>query len=102
MAFTVYTDGSAIIQGQPAETRSGYGIYYGRGNSNNLSAKLKGTDQSSARAELQAIVVALQRALRGRYSITLRSDAGSVIDVVNGRSTASANIDLVHQKKKNH
>ena len=97
---TVYTDGSAINHGQSAKTRAGYGIYYGQGNSNNVSAPLKGPDQSSSRAEVQAIVVALQRALSGGYTIVIRSDAGTVIDVLNGLSTPSANTDLVNQAKQ--
>ena len=99
---TVYTDGSAINHGQPAKTRAGYGICYGLGNSNNLSAPLQGPDQSSARAEVQAIVVALQIALSGRYSIAIRSDAGTVIGVLNGRSTPSANILFGQPGNKNH
>ena len=55
----IYADGSALGNGQDG-ARAGYGIYFGHEDARNVSARLPGNKQTNQRAELTAILRALQ------------------------------------------
>lgn len=92
----VYTDGSA----QPEGKGSGYGVYHGPGNPNNISGRVSGSD--SNRAELQGVSAALlqgsrQSAGSGKgQNVTVHTDSQYAINALKGSGKpASPNADLV-------
>lgn len=76
----IYTDGSSLRNGA-AGARAGVGVYFGPGDSKNLSEALSGTRQTNQRAELTAILRALEIAPRHR-DITIYTDSRYSIDCV--------------------
>lgn len=76
----IYTDGSALGNGQAGAT-AGVGVYFGPLDSRNLSESLPGTAQTNNRAELSAILRALELAPRDR-SIVIYSDSNYAISCV--------------------
>ncbi|KAJ2338838.1 hypothetical protein GGF43_006792, partial [Coemansia sp. RSA 2618] len=56
--FVVYTDGSCLRNGRHS-ARAGVGVFFGMSDHRNVSEPLPGAQQSSQRAEVAAIVVAL-------------------------------------------
>lgn len=60
----VYTDGSARGNGRTNAT-GGIGVYYGEGDSRNVSEPLTGERQTNQRAELTAAIRALEQAKEG-------------------------------------
>jgi ribonuclease HI len=58
-AEIVYTDGSCLHNGT-IMARAGYGVYFSENNPRNLSARLPGQKQSNQRAELYAVLRALE------------------------------------------
>ncbi|KAK5172623.1 uncharacterized protein LTR77_002743 [Saxophila tyrrhenica] len=64
-AIRIYTDGSALSNGQSGAI-GGVGVYFGPLDKRNLSEPLTGTKQSNQRAELTAILRALEVAPRDR------------------------------------
>ncbi|KAJ2449436.1 hypothetical protein EV183_004893 [Coemansia sp. RSA 2336] len=60
--FVVYTDGSCLFNGQRENglARGGIGVYFGAYDLRNVSLPLEGSVQTSARAELAAVVHALE------------------------------------------
>jgi ribonuclease HI len=61
-ALVLYTDGACSGNGT-ANARAGYGVFFGSKDPRNVAAPLEGELQTNNRAELQAILVAVQRAL---------------------------------------
>lgn len=55
----IYTDGSSLSNGK-AGSRAGLGVYFGEGDPRNLSERLVGEPQTNQRAELTAMLRALQ------------------------------------------
>ncbi len=55
----VYTDGSSINNGK-AGARAGVGVYFGEKDERNISTRLEGDIQTNNRAELTAILLALE------------------------------------------
>ncbi|KAK7419139.1 hypothetical protein QQX98_003478 [Neonectria punicea] len=55
----IYTDGSSLANGKK-ESRAGLGVFFGAGDPRNLSEKLEGEPQTNQRAELMAILRALE------------------------------------------
>ncbi|KPM40389.1 hypothetical protein AK830_g6180 [Neonectria ditissima] len=55
----IYTDGSSLANGKK-ESRAGLGVFFGNGDPRNLSEKLPGEPQTNQRAELMAILRALE------------------------------------------
>ena len=55
----IYTDGSSLANGK-AGSRAGLGVYFGDGDPRNLSERLPGEPQTNQRAELMAMVRALE------------------------------------------
>lgn len=78
--LTIYTDGSSLRNGT-AGARAGVGVYFGPGDSKNVSEALTGTRQTNQRAELTAILRALEIAPRHR-DVTIYTDSRYAIDCV--------------------
>ncbi|KAK5126159.1 hypothetical protein LTR08_005022 [Meristemomyces frigidus] len=74
----IYTDGSTLANGQ-AHAIAGVGVYFGPRHKDNLSEHLPGTKQTNQRAELTAILRALEVAPRDR-KIILASDSNYAIN----------------------
>jgi len=55
----IYTDGSSLANGKVG-SRAGVGVFFGDGDPRNVSERLDGEPQTNQRAELQAIVRALE------------------------------------------
>ncbi|OAA79543.1 Ribonuclease H-like protein [Akanthomyces lecanii RCEF 1005] len=55
----VYTDGSSLANGK-AGARAGVGVFFGVGDARNISERLEGDPQTNQRAELMAMLRALQ------------------------------------------
>jgi ribonuclease HI len=55
----VYTDGSSLSNGK-AGSRAGVGVYFGAADARNISERLEGEPQTNQRAELMAMLRALQ------------------------------------------
>jgi ribonuclease HI len=55
----IYTDGSSLANGQ-AGSRAGLGVYFGRDDERNHSERLPGEPQTNQRAELMAMLRALE------------------------------------------
>ncbi|GKZ32972.1 hypothetical protein AbraIFM66950_002676 [Aspergillus brasiliensis] len=76
----IYTDGSSLKNGQ-ALAAAGVGVYFGPGDSRNVSEPLKGSRQTNQRAELTAILRALDIAPRHR-DVTIFTDSQYAINCV--------------------
>lgn len=76
-AAAVYTDGACI--GTEPRRVAGYGVYWGKDDPRNISASLLGMPQTNQRAELAAIVHALEQIVTDRVtaspSIVIYSDS---------------------------
>ncbi|CAG8160583.1 unnamed protein product [Penicillium salamii] len=76
----IYTDGSSLRNGTPLAS-AGVGVYFGPGDSRNVSEPLKGSRQTNQRAELTAILRAIDIAPRHRH-VTIVTDSRYAIDCV--------------------
>ncbi|CRG83189.1 ribonuclease HI [Talaromyces islandicus] len=77
----IYTDGSSLGNGYKG-AQAGVGVYFGPGDtSRNVSEPLKGSRQTNQRAELTAILRALEIAPRHR-PVTIVTDSRYAIDCV--------------------
>lgn len=76
----IYTDGSALGGGRVG-ARAGVGVYFGPNDDRNLSAPLAGPRQTNQRAELTAILRAIDIAPRHRH-ITIFTDSQYAIKCV--------------------
>jgi ribonuclease HI len=76
----IYTDGSSLRNGTKIAS-AGVGVYFGPEDSRNVSEPLKGTRQTNQRAELTAILRALDIAPRHR-DVTIFTDSRYAIDCV--------------------
>ncbi|KAJ5927417.1 hypothetical protein N7516_009190, partial [Penicillium verrucosum] len=77
----IYTDGSSLRNGTPLAS-AGVGVYFGPGDSSrNVSESLKGSRQTNQRAELTAILRAIDIAPRHR-DVTIVTDSRYSIDCV--------------------
>ncbi|KKK12449.1 RNase H domain protein [Aspergillus ochraceoroseus] len=76
----IYTDGSSLKNGK-AHASAGVGVYFGPGDSRNVSEPLKGSRQTNQRAELTAILRALDIAPRHR-DVTIFTDSQYAINCV--------------------
>lgn len=56
----IYTDGSSLANGKVG-SRAGVGVYFGPGDPRNVSERLQGEPQTNQRAELMAILRALEK-----------------------------------------
>ena len=78
--ITIYTDGSSLQNGA-AGARAGVGVYFGPGDGKNVSESLPGNRQTNQRAELTAILRALELAPGNRH-VTICTDSRYAIDCV--------------------
>ncbi|KAE8365481.1 ribonuclease H-like domain-containing protein [Aspergillus caelatus] len=76
----IYTDGSSLNNGR-ALASAGVGVYFGPGDNRNVSEPLKGSRQTNQRAELTAILRALDIAPRHR-DVTIFTDSQYAIKCV--------------------
>lgn len=76
----IYTDGSSLGNGQVG-SMAGVGVYFGSGDRRNISEPLQGSKQTNQRAELTAIIRALEVAPKDR-KIVIVSDSKYSIDCV--------------------
>jgi ribonuclease HI len=76
----IYTDGSSLSNGR-ANAWGGVGVYFGPADKRNISEPLSGTKQTNQRAELMAMVRALEVAPKDRR-IVIVSDSKYSIDCV--------------------
>ncbi|KAK4632375.1 Ribonuclease H [Fulvia fulva] len=76
----IYTDGSSLGNGK-LSAWGGVGVYFGPGDRRNISEPLSGTKQTNNRAELTAIIRALEVAPKDRR-IVIVSDSKYAIDCV--------------------
>ncbi|GIZ46562.1 hypothetical protein CKM354_000968500 [Cercospora kikuchii] len=76
----IYTDGSSLSNGK-ATAWGGVGVYFGPQDRRNISEPLSGTKQTNQRAELTAIIRALEVAPKDR-KIVIVSDSKYSIDCV--------------------
>ncbi|EME85787.1 uncharacterized protein MYCFIDRAFT_118885, partial [Pseudocercospora fijiensis CIRAD86] len=79
-AIRIYTDGSSLANGSK-NAWGGVGVYFGPADQRNISEPLQGTKQTNQRAELTAIVRALEVAPKDRR-IVIVSDSKYAIDCV--------------------
>ena len=83
----IYTDGSCFRCGRNA--KAGIGVYFGRSENRNISARLPGPNQTSNRAELFAVLKALEALhldmilSQGTKLVYILTDSKSVVDVLN-------------------
>ncbi|KKZ64589.1 ribonuclease HI [[Emmonsia] crescens] len=76
----IYTDGSSLRNGTMG-AKAGVGVYFGPGDERNVSEPLKGSRQTNQRAELTAIIRALDIAPRHR-DVTIFTDSKYAINCV--------------------
>ncbi|MCJ1430622.1 hypothetical protein MMC29_008540 [Sticta canariensis] len=76
----IHTDGSSLGNGT-ADAFAGVGVYFGPGDERNISETLPGPRQTNQRAELTAILRALQIVPRNR-DVSIVSDSRYAIDCV--------------------
>lgn len=79
-AIRIYTDGSSLANGS-SNAWGGVGVFFGPADKRNISEPLQGTKQTNQRAELTAIVRALEVAPKDR-KIVIVSDSKYAIDCV--------------------
>jgi ribonuclease HI len=83
----IYTDGSCFRCGR--NPKAGIGVYFGRSENRNISARLPGPNQTSNRAELFAVLKALEVLhldmilSQGMKLVYILTDSKSVVDVLN-------------------
>ncbi|QUC17039.1 uncharacterized protein UV8b_01280 [Ustilaginoidea virens] len=76
----IYTDGSSLANGK-AGSRAGVGVFFGDGDARNVSERLVGDPQTNQRAELMAMLRALQIAPTGQ-TVQIISDSQYSINCV--------------------
>ncbi|KAJ2234189.1 hypothetical protein GGF40_001321 [Coemansia sp. RSA 1286] len=106
---TIYVDGSCINNGLP-NASAGVGVYFGQNDPRNLSGKVQGDIQSSARAEIDAVRRALAIAVANtKYypvvgSLTIKTDSQYAIDALTIPQHASdkdiLNLDIINDFKR--
>ena len=75
----VWTDGAGRRNQDRRLRRSGVGVYYGEDHAKNVAVALSGRDQTNQRAELMAIILAVERETRPLW---VRSDIAYCVDGV--------------------
>ena len=70
----IYTDGSCLFNGTK-RARAGFGVYFGPGDSRNISSRLENQDQTNNRAELMAIIKALEIIQDHQGRVEIHSDS---------------------------
>ncbi|KAJ1883327.1 N-acetyltransferase eso1 [Coemansia sp. RSA 486] len=106
---TIYVDGSCIHDGLP-NASAGVGVYFGPNDPRNLSGKVHGNIQSSARAEIDAVRRALAIAIaNANYypvvgTLTIETDSQYAIDALTIPQHASdkdiPHLDIINDFKR--
>ena len=78
--LVIYTDGSSLANGQKG-SRAGLGVYFGDGDARNVAERLRGEPQTNQRAELMAILRALEVAPR-KQAVKIVTDSQYSINCV--------------------
>lgn len=100
--FYIYTDGAVTNNGY-ANCSGGIGVYFGPGNENNLSEKFKQLPCTNQRAEVYAIIRALEIAIHDELHLDLHikiiiySDSMYAMNVITKVWKAKDNLDLISQ-----
>lgn len=76
----IYTDGSSLNNGQ-ADAQAGLGVFFGEGDSRNLCERLPGEPQTNQRAELMAVLRALDQ-VASEQSVEIFTDSRYAIRCV--------------------
>lgn len=74
----IFTDGSSLSNGRAGAT-AGVGVFFGEGDQRNVSERLEGEIQTNQRAELTAVIRALERTKRNP-NIRIFTDSKYTID----------------------
>lgn len=94
----IWTDGSARGNGQEG-AMAGIGVWFGRGDPRNLSERLQGPRQTNQRAELTAIIRALET-VEDRLNIVINSDSQYAINCLTSWHQAWARNGWRNTKKQ--
>lgn len=70
----IYTDGSCLHNGT-SRARAGYGVYFGPGDERNVAAKLIEGEKTNNRAEMAAIITALELSASHPGIVEIHSDS---------------------------
>ena len=93
----MYTDGSCTQNGTK-DARGGYGVFFGDDDPRNICGRLKGDKITNNRAEMMAIVAALENCDK-KKSLEIRSDShytiNAVVNYAFSDPTKTENIDLI-------
>ncbi|KAF8266269.1 ribonuclease H-like domain-containing protein [Lactarius quietus] len=82
LEHVVYTDGACSRNGQ-AGSVAGIGVWWGPGDPRNLSERCPGSPQTNNRAELIAIIRALETAPTSSRSLVIKSDSKYSMQCIN-------------------
>ncbi len=85
-ATVVYIDGACKINHGMDKARAGVGVWFGNGDARNVSERLEGAQQTSQRAELMALIRALEKAPDAPLHVF--SDSDYCVSSVNFRLNA--------------
>lgn len=92
--MSIYTDGACQSNGQ-RKARAGVGVYFGPNDGRNVSRKLPGRVQTNNRAELTAILDALNTVKKEKQrSITIHTDSIYSMKGITGVNQIKKNKDL--------
>ena len=91
----IYTDGSSINNGK-MNARAGVGVWFGEGDSRNLAEPLLGSLQTNNRAELTAIMRAMEIILQKKANLNK-----DIVIVSDSKYSINAITVWIHNWKKN-
>jgi ribonuclease HI len=92
--INVWTDGSCLNLGKQ-DAKAAYGIYWGKKDPRNISARLPGKLQTNNRAEIYAVIKVLEY-YNEEKMLVVNTDSGYVINSYNSKYPKK-NSDLVHR-----
>ncbi|GBB92749.1 hypothetical protein RclHR1_02050022 [Rhizophagus clarus] len=81
-SLKVWTDGSSINNGQHG-AKAGIGVYWGKDDPRNVSERLPGPRQTNNRAEIMAVIRALETCPDNNIPLEIRTDSQYVINAYN-------------------
>lgn len=100
MNVTIFTDGSCLNNGQP-DASAGWAVIIKGDIETNLSGKLPGEKQTNNRAELYALLKALEWVQEHpEVKASIYSDSKIAIDGILGKSQRKANRDIWFEIEK--
>lgn len=101
--MVIYTDGACRNNGTP-NAKAGYGVFFGDDDARNTFGRLEGREQTNNRAELTAIIKALE-CLDKSVCVLIKTDSNYSIDAVEKytfvkNKSKLKNADLIEQLYK--